>query len=267
MKTINIKHRYTDEIIYTTEVDDTVLTPLGTALQRAVLERVCLAGANLSGAQLIETDLLRADFTSDFSHAAFTHADFTGADFTGDDLSGSDLWMANLSGADLKNVNLTNTNLVYVNFTGADLTNANLLDGELKNADLTNANLTNANFTGANLMGANLTNTNLMHANLTRIRDDVYRVLNLAPDEVPGLLSAIRGGRVDGNCYSGECACLVGTIANIRGVLYYQLNMLKPNSYSPAERWFLGISKGDTPANNLISEITEKWICEWVSPR
>ena len=63
---------------------------------------------------------------------------------------------------------------------------------------------------------------------------------------------------------SGDCACLVGTIANIRHKKYTELgNGLIPNSSRPAERWFMGIKKGDTPENNQISKITVEWIDEF----
>src|SRR5690606_8291282 len=78
-------------------------------------------------------------------------------------------------------------------------------------------------------------------------------ILSRAPDEVPGLLAALRDGRVDGSVYTGECACLVGTSANLRGVEVDELAGIKPDSTRPAERWFMRISRGDTPLTNASS--------------
>jgi hypothetical protein len=49
----------------------------------------------------------------------------------------------------------------------------------------------------------------------------------------------------------------MGTIANARKV---DVDTLECNSNRPAERWFLGISKGDVPRSNQISKITKGWI-------
>ena len=108
--------------------------------------------------------------------------------------------------------------------------------------------------------GANLTG-----ASLDSIRDDLYDVLVHAPAEVPALLSALRIGKIDGSTYSGECACLVGTIANARGCNVNKLGTLVPNSSRPAERWFLAITPGITPANNAVAKITEGWIEQWLA--
>lgn len=105
---------------------------------------------------------------------------------------------------------------------------------------------------------------NLRDANLTPIRDDVWAVLSSAPEEVPALIDAIKNGKVDGSTYQGECACLVGTIANVRGVYYERLGSLKPNSLRPAERFFMGISEGDTPETNQFSKIAYDWGKEWL---
>jgi Pentapeptide repeats (8 copies) len=137
---------------------------------------------------------------------------------------------------------------------GANLTRANLYGANLTRANLTRANLTRANLDGANLDGANL----------TPIRDDIWAVLSSAPREVPALIEALKAGRVDGSTYTGECACLVGTIAKTRKVDTDDLGSLKPNSDRAAERFFMGIRRGDTPETNQFSKLALEWSQEWL---
>ena len=89
-------------------------------------------------------------------------------------------------------------------------------------------------------------------------------VLSGAAAEAPALLAALREGRIDGSCYEGACSCLVGTIATARGVDYLTL---APDSNRPAERWFLAIQRGDTPATSQFAAITEAWIQDWIAAR
>jgi Pentapeptide repeats (8 copies). len=117
---------------------------------------------------------------------------------------------------------------------------------------------------GANLKGANLEGAYLKGANLVPIRDDFWAVLSSAPAEVMGLRKALIEGRVDGSTYTGECACLVGTIANVKGSSYDDLPVLKPNAQRPAERFFLNIKKGDTPETNSVSKTVLEWLDQWV---
>lgn len=84
-----------------------------------------------------------------------------------------------------------------------------------------------------------------------------------ASREVPGLLLALREGRVDGSQYEGECACLVGTIANLRHCKTVDLGSIRPDSNRPSERWFMAIQPGDTPEKSPITKITIEWIEEW----
>lgn len=110
---------------------------------------------------------------------------------------------------------------------------------------------------------ANLDGANLRNANLRSIRTDFFDILLRAQAEVPALLATLRAGKINGSTYSGECACLCGTIANARHVDYHALTFV--DSGRPAERWFLGIKEGDTPDSNKIAKITEEWILEFVS--
>ncbi len=83
--------------------------------------------------------------------------------------------------------------------------------------------------------------------------------------QVDRVIAALKEGRVNGSSYTGDCTCLVGTIANARHCAYNALPTLKPNPSRPAERFFLGISKGDTPKTNQFSKLAVKWADEWLT--
>lgn len=79
--------------------------------------------------------------------------------------------------------------------------------------------------------------------------------------EVPALLDALKNGRVDGSQYEGECACLVGTIANAKNVDHTELHY---NSSDPSEQWFLMISKGDKPTDDTGGGFASRKVVEWI---
>ena len=127
-----IKHRYTDAVLFECDVPDDVESGLATrhALEKAVACDAYLSGANLSDANLSDAYL-------------------SGAYLRGANLSGAYLSGANLSGAYL---------------SGANLSGANLSDAYLSDANLRGANLSDANLRGANLSGANLSDAYLSGA-------------------------------------------------------------------------------------------------------
>jgi hypothetical protein len=180
-------------------------------------------------------------------------ANLNGAHLRGADLSDANLSGANLSGANLRGADLSDANLSDANLRGADLSDANLRGANLRGADLRRAYLSDANLNGAHLSGAYL----------TPIKNDFYEILNSVPNEVPGLLQALRDGKIDGSSYEGECACLVGTIAHLKKCGHKQIEGITPDASRPAERFFLAISKGHTPSNNQAAKIVEDWILEW----
>ena len=139
-----------------------------------------------------------------------------------------------------------------------DLSYANLV-----RASLDGANLVGANLVGASLDGASLVRANLDGARLDFIKHDFWAVLLCAPHEVEGLKKAIADGKINGSVYEGECACLVGTIANIKHCKYDSIKGLQPDVERPAERWFTGLKPGDTPDKSQIAKITLEWIEEF----
>ncbi len=154
---------------------------------------------------------------------------------------------ANLSGADLSGANLS----------GADLRGANLRDANLRDADLRDAVLS-----GADLSGANLRDAVLSGADLRTFKADLWMTLHQARAEVPGLIAALIEGRVDGSQYEGECACLVGTLANVRHVSYITA-FPDASSQHPAEQWFLMIRKGDKPGDDTGGGFAALKALEW----
>lgn len=181
------------------------------------------------------------------------------------DLRGANLRGADLRGTDLRGADFTDADLGDADLAGADLRGADLTDADLRGANFAGADLMGANFTGADLTDADLAGANLAHADLATIRNDLWDVLLRARGEVGELLDALRAGKIDGSVYEGECACLVGTIANVRGVSYDNLGHgLDPDADRPAERWFWAIRPGDTPTTSQVAKITEGWIVEFL---
>jgi hypothetical protein len=82
---------------------------------------------------------------------------------------------------------------------------------------------------------------------------------------VGGLKQALQDGTVDGNEYNGDCACLCGTIADLRGCHYTELAHIDPEPRRPAEQWFIGIAYADRPDNNAFAGIALAWLEEFES--
>ena len=95
-------------------------------------------------------------------------------------------------------------------------------------------------------------------------KTDFFDTLLRAPKEINGLRNALVEGRVNGSIYEGACACLKGTIANIRQCHYEELGAgMVCDSSLPAEQWFAMIKEGDTPENNQASRLSVEWLDEF----
>lgn len=235
---VEIRHRYTRDVLFTAENTQRATVAVEGAIKAEVsLVEVNLAGLNLGGANFEGVNLSGGALM----WSLLKEVSFEGANLRGGDLSGGTLWRANFRKANLEGADFTEADLEDADFTGANL----------EGADLTRANLTDAVFE----VGA------LKKANFSRIRGDLYAVLATAKNEVSGLLAAVREGRIDGQVYSGACACLVGTIANLRGC---SVALMPCNPRRPIERWFHAIRPGMVPQNSPIAALTAEWIMDWM---
>ena len=104
---IQIKHRYSNEVMFTSENGNQTLREF---VESLIAKRANLSGANLSGVNLSDANL--------------SDADLRGANLRGANLSGVNLSDANLSDADLRGANLSGANLRGANLRGANLSGA-----------------------------------------------------------------------------------------------------------------------------------------------
>ena len=90
----------------------------------------------------------------------------------------------------------------------------------------------------------------------------MWLTLAAARSEVPYLIAALKEGRVAGSQYEGECACLVGTLANATGAAY-ATRFPDFNASHPAEQWFTMIRKGDKAGENTGGGFAAAKALEW----
>ena len=148
--------------------------------------------------------------------------------------------------------------LADANLAGAYLADANLAGANLAGANLAGAYLADANLADANLAGANLAGAEgLSDQSLRSIIADYRFILSRAHREVPALIAALRGGKVNGSTYEGECACLVGTLENAGAT------DLPHVATSPAERWFAAIRTGDKPGDDTAGGFAAAKALAW----
>jgi uncharacterized protein YjbI with pentapeptide repeats len=149
-------------------------------------------------------------------------------------------------------------------------------NANLGGADLGDASLGGASLGGADLRYADLSGADLRGADLRSFRADFIAEVLKLPAELDNLRGAIIAGRIDGSTYSGECACLAGTLAKAHfgnDVAYdgndIDLGVITfvADSGSPREQWFMLIGVGDTPETNQASKIALEWLDEAIAMR
>src|SRR5690349_13917122 len=124
---IEIKNRWTGEVIYRSETADT----LREAVFEAIGKKISLRESNLSGSNLSYSNLRG----SDLRYSNLSYSNLSGSDLRDSDLSGS-----NLSGSDLRDSDLSGSNLSYSNLRGSDLRDSDLRDSDLRDSDLRDSN-------------------------------------------------------------------------------------------------------------------------------
>ena len=110
-----IKHRYTDAVLFECDVpEDVQESGMATryALEKAAKDGSDLSGSDLSGSDLSDSALRGSDLRG---------SSLRGSDLRGSDLSGSDLSDSDLSYSNLSCSNLRDSDLICSNLSGAKL--------------------------------------------------------------------------------------------------------------------------------------------------
>jgi hypothetical protein len=200
----------------------------------------------MSGAVLFEYEKEGNTLKDTVVEANLREANLRGADLRGADLYGADLYGADLYGADLR---------------GADLYGADLRGANLREADLYGANLREADLRGIPL-------DKLPQDFINQCSRDILFILGSLKAEVPALRQSLIDGKVDGSQYEGECACLIGTLANADGGLEKVCSAIpfyEKGTHNYGEMWFLNIHEGDTPETNEFARHAVL-LCDLVVP-
>lgn len=215
---------------------------------------------------LLDANLYGGDFQdADFHDADLSFVNFHGANLMGANLTNTNLSSGCFNHALVRGANLSYSNLHETDFENANLSNVNFQYSKLSCANLYDADIRNADFTGADLYDIELAGVLLKGANLSVVRDDMWAVLAQNPNEVPALIAALQGGMVDGSESTGECACLIGTLANACHV-YFKDMVPEPDERRPAEKFFFLIRKGDTPETSDAAALALQWATEFLTP-
>ena len=169
------------------------------------------------------------------------------------DLQGADLRGAVLQGADLQGAVLQGAVLQDADLRGAVLQGADLRGADLRGADLRGAVLQGADLRGADLRGAK----NIPQSWINECSRDILYVMSHLKKEVPFLREKLVKGEVNGQDYFGNCACLLGTLANADGGLdkvCTSLPFYDKGTHNPGENFFLNIRPGDTPEKSWFAK-------------
>ncbi len=176
-----------------------------------------------------------------------------------------------LRGAVLQGAVLQDADLRGADLQGADLRDAVLQDADLRDAVLRGAVLRGAVLRGADLQGADLQDAVLQGADLRGVAfdklpqdfinqcsRDILFIFQCLKSELPAFKDKLIAGEIDGSQYTGDCACLVGTLAKTKGEdvdkICSSIPFYQKGTQNMGETWFLNIRKGDTPENNEFSK-------------
>ena len=126
---------------------------------------------------------------------------------------------------------------------------------DMSYSDMSGADMRGSNMSGADMRGIPL--SKLPQDYVNQCSRDILFILDHLTAEVPFLREKLIAGEVDGSQYEGDCACLIGTLANADGGVAKVCSAIpfyEKGTHNYGEMWFLNIRKGDTPENNEFAK-------------
>ena len=193
------------------------------------------------------------------------------------DLSGIEFYNTKFDNTKFDNTTFDNTKFDNTKFDNTTFYNTTFYNTKFDNTTFDNTKFDNTTFYNTKFYNTKFDNTTFDEETVKNIisknqqflfenaKDDFFSILLKAIPEIPGLINALKEGKINGSTYSGKCACLVGTIANVKGCAYNDITGIIPNANRPAELWFVRIMPGMTPENSAKVKLTLEWIEEFLS--
>ena len=160
MKVFEIKHRFTEKILFRAETESL---------------KSCLEAGIGMGADLKDSDLRYSDLRdSDLRGANLRYANLRDSDLRNANLIGADLRSANLRYADLRD-----SDLRYSDLRSVDLISANLRDADLRYADLRGVDLRGVDLRGVDLRDAYIQDSS---SETIKIKETPLQILGMSWD-------------------------------------------------------------------------------------
>jgi len=251
MKEIEIKN-IEGGIFFTHEVENNTAEITVTAMLAAYAGKK-IVGVDLSGYVL--------DGVS-FDNSSFYNSRFYNSSFDNSSFYNSSFYNSSFYNSRFYNSSFYNSRFYNSSFDNSSFYNSRFYNSRFYNSSFDNSRFYNSSFD-------NKTVENIVKDGQEHIfaisKNDVWAILLPAKNEIAGLKNALIEGKINGTAYTGDCACLVGTIAKVRQCDYELMPHITPDGGRPAEMWFRGIDPGMTPENSPKVKLTMKWIDEFES--
>jgi hypothetical protein len=103
---------------------------------------------------------------------------------------------------------------------------------------------------------------------LAAVKQDLHKVLEMAPWETESVRLAVIEGKINGMRYTGTCCCIKGIIAQNLGVLVSEMPKfygIMPDAHSPMEEFLYSIMPGDTPETSAYSKFILDCLEEFIA--
>ena len=191
--------------------------------------------------------------------------------------SASDLRSAGYSASALRSAGYSASDLRRASYSASDVLSAGYSASALRRAGYSASALLSASYSASDLLSAGYSASALRRAGYsasdvlsleTSCKEDVQaKAKKMDRDEAAFVAQQLRLGLLDGSTYGAvdSCGCFLGTAARAAGKTvseYCQFHGIKKDGSSPAEKWFMDVSIGDTPENNYAAQKGVEWIEE-----
>jgi uncharacterized protein YjbI with pentapeptide repeats len=225
-------------------------------------------GSSFDGSSFVDSSFARSSFArSSFVDSSFARSSFVDSSFARSSFARSSFVDSSFARSSFVDSSFARSSFVDSSFDGSSFDGSSFVDSSFARSSFDGSSFVDSSFARSSFVDSSFDGSSFESIPAeykNQVRDDLWAVLSAAPNEVEGLRKALAEGRVNGSTYQGACACLVGTIANVRGCDYRELGILQPNSNRLAELWFISINKGNTPDDNPFSRLALEWVDQWL---